>query len=287
MKTSFYILFALFSICYAVTANEDEEDFGSGEIDEWSWEGPEENLINEDLQERISGGKNVSIHKYPFMASVLVNGTLKGGASILNKKWLITGAFPTSSAEHESQLTVRVGSSSSYEGGQLCQVKKIVRHPKQRGYDNDVALLRLERPLKFDPHHVRPIKIGAKPPRTNAKVLFTSFGWYKDNSTTKDSSQSNAMGVLKETHFKFLAFKDCAPYYLENLTFSKRCFCTQTTNATSVEAKDFGSPLVYGKKVIGHFSGKPCGKPKPAVFVDITKLKAWIYQTMRKYSSME
>ncbi|XP_022186382.2 trypsin-7 [Nilaparvata lugens] len=292
MKASVYIIFAVIAVLYAAAATEEDEEFGSGDIDEWSWKGYEENEINEgfeDLQSRISGGKNAAITKYPFMASVLVNGTLKGGASILNRKWLITGAFPTKFATEVSQLTVRVGSKSSFAGGKLCQAKRIVRHPKQRGYDYDVALIRLERPLSFS-RHIRPIKMADKPPRSNTRVVFTSFGWNDDNTTTatnKDSLQSNGVGVLKETHFKFLEFKDCEPYYFDSLSFTKRCFCTQKSNRTSPESKDFGSPLVYGGKVLGHFSGVPCGKPRPAVFVDITKIKSWIFQTMKKYSSLE
>ena len=90
----------------------------------------------------------------------------KCGGAIYSEKWIITAAhcFRTSSALEAFQITAgehELGLPEESE--QIIPVKKIVSHPLYDPDDNnDIALLELTKPLKFN-QHVRPIKI----PRCN------------------------------------------------------------------------------------------------------------------------
>ncbi|RZF46627.1 hypothetical protein LSTR_LSTR002959 [Laodelphax striatellus] len=288
MKVTVIIFYAA-AICYhdGVTATESSEELGSGDFDGIAWNGVEEEInILEDAQARLSGGRNATITKYPFMASILVNNSLTGGGIILNKKWLVIGAYSASFADQPSDMLVRVGSASSFRGGFTSKAKRIVKHPQASGYRHDLALVQLQRTLPFS-KHIRPIKIGARRPRTGATVLFTAFGDdHQHHHPHQISDQVNhehhepGFGVLKETHFKFLEYKKCKEYYFHLLQFTKFSFCTEISNTTAPESKDFGSPLIYGKKAIGVFSGQ--WHDKPAVFVDLTQEKSWILKTIKK-----
>ncbi|XP_022186389.2 granzyme M [Nilaparvata lugens] len=270
---------------YVFAATELSEELGSGEIDGVAWNGLEENEILEDSQTRLSGGRNATITKFPFMASILVNNSLTGGGAILNRRWLVTGAYAASFADEASDILVRVGSASSFRGGFTSRAKRIVKHPQASGYRHDFALIQLETSLPPFSRHIRPIKIGDRTPRNGARVLFAAFGndhphHHPHQESNHDHHHEPGFGVLKETHFKFLESKKCKNHYFTILSFTKFSFCTEASNTTAPESKDFGSPLIYGKKAIGVFSGQ--WHDKPAVFVDLTKEKSFILKTIKK-----
>ncbi|RZF46626.1 hypothetical protein LSTR_LSTR002958 [Laodelphax striatellus] len=244
----------------------------------------EENDVEEYMEERILGGKLSKISKYPYTVAVFVDGHLTGAGALLNNQWVIGGGFSVSEADSADNVTVRVASNAAFKGGLEKKLKRLVIHPKQRGYDHDMALLQLKTPLKRNMRNARSIQLATKLPKSGEKTLFTGYGSRQNESTP--GIQLVFDGLLKEIRLPYMTYKECAHYYNTTLAFTKNNFCAKTEYLSSPYARDFGGPLVYKKKLIGLFAGAPrcSGVIKPAVFCDVTVEHKWIKSTINKYS---
>ncbi|CAH2315124.1 coagulation factor IX [Pelobates cultripes] len=122
--------------------------------------------VTVDPDTKIVGGTDSLKGEFPWQV-LLVNTNNVGfcGGSIVNEKWIVTaahcfnipGKFLVVAGEHNTEIK---------EGTeQYMKVKQIIPHPTYNAtkskFINDIALLELEQPLKFN-DYVRPICIGSK-----------------------------------------------------------------------------------------------------------------------------
>lgn len=102
-------------------------------------------------QSRIVGGKPIDIKDAPYQVALRTFGFLFCGGTIIDAEWVLTAAHCTHFQRAE-QLTIRVGSTSSIEGGLVIPVDKIIQHDLYN-YDSgdyDFSLLKLKSPITFD-----------------------------------------------------------------------------------------------------------------------------------------
>lgn len=78
--------------------------------------------------ERIVGGRIVSISEAPYQASLQNSGRHQCGAAILSEKFVLTAAHCTVDSNRRF-LSVRVGTDHVGFGGEVIQVKEIYQHP--------------------------------------------------------------------------------------------------------------------------------------------------------------
>lgn len=95
---------------------------------------------------------------------------------------------------YSDYLSVRVGSSYKYSGGQTKSVKRIIQNQRYNSdsYDFDVALLELAEDLTFT-NEVQPVVLAASNARIADGTKCLVSGW----GDTKNSSESNE--ILRAT----------------------------------------------------------------------------------------
>lgn len=100
---------------------------------------------------RIVGGIEIIVDESPYQASLRSYGAHICGGAIISKEYVITAAHCTFEQTAET-LSVRVGSTRNYDGGDIHEVKKIKIHPyyNRATYDFDVSLLQLSKLIKID-----------------------------------------------------------------------------------------------------------------------------------------
>lgn len=110
---------------------------------------------------RIVGGEEIDICKVPYQILLMINYRHTCGGAIVNENTVITAAHCTQNAA--SNYQIRAGSSSQHEGGQVIQVSQIYNHPEysRNTFDNDVAIVKLERRLTIGPC-VQPVVLAGK-----------------------------------------------------------------------------------------------------------------------------
>ncbi|KAH8281574.1 hypothetical protein KR054_001616, partial [Drosophila jambulina] len=224
--------------------------------------------------ERIVGGEYTPISIVPWQASLQVDGNHHCGAVIYSKQVVITAAHCVVD-RHLSRLTLRVGSSRRDSGGQLVKVSRVIVHESYNRpalSSNDVAVIRLQRPLKFN-NKVRPIPLASSSPATGSPSFVAGWGaigW-------KSPGSIYLLGV----ELSIFDHESCREAYGGNISNDMLCAAAPGKDSCSA---DSGGPLVSGGKLVGIVSfGIQCAHPAyPGVYADVAKLRPWILQAIQK-----
>ncbi|XP_043650005.1 trypsin delta [Drosophila teissieri] len=123
--------------------------------------------------ERIIGGISMDITNVPWQVSLQKYGQHTCGGSIYSETIVITAAHCIGDTSH----AIRAGSSLHDSGGVLVSVKSIIIHPQydRSNHRNDVAVLKLSRPLSFS-DSIQTIPLAEKDPPTGSMALSTGWG---------------------------------------------------------------------------------------------------------------
>ena len=116
---------------------------------------------------------------------------------------------------------IRVGSSTSKEGGQVYNIKQIIVHPKytHKNIDYDLSLFELKKPLTMGPN----VKALTLPPQgknspNGAQLLLTGFGKISDTESTN---------TLMGQYVNIFGRKACNKYFkkmkVEEITETMLC----------------------------------------------------------------
>lgn len=117
------------------------------------------------MEGRIVGGFDSMPLQWPFVVVIYKNGHFHCGGSIYDEFWIITAAHCVSSF-HKAFFEVRAGVLRRYSYSpsvQISRVSHIIRHEdfERATMKNDIALLKLEKPLFFN-RWVRPVCMPGK-----------------------------------------------------------------------------------------------------------------------------
>ncbi|KAG8405976.1 hypothetical protein J3459_016783 [Metarhizium acridum] len=95
----------------------------------------------------IVGGQAANEGEFPFIVTVLLNGTHYCGGTLVNEDTVVTASHCTKS--DVSGYEIRAGSLAWASGGTKVKVASAVRHPgyNSNNYDNDVAVWKLATPI--------------------------------------------------------------------------------------------------------------------------------------------
>jgi len=104
---------------------------------------------------RVVAGKTAVPHSWPWQILMLFGGQAICGGTLIAPEWVVTAAHCVYRREHSGAFSIRVGEHDreNFEGPeQNIRVVKVFRH---EGYDpnqlnNDIAMFKLERPVKFN-----------------------------------------------------------------------------------------------------------------------------------------
>ncbi|KAI8423585.1 hypothetical protein MSG28_012669 [Choristoneura fumiferana] len=126
---------------------------------------------------RIVGGDDIDISEAPYQVSLVNRGQHSCGGTIISEDIIVTAAHCIYGS-NPLNFQVRVGSSSSQEGGTLIQVADFMYHPKfsYTKMDSDIGLLKLKTPLEFS-DTVKPIGMVGHGEEIDDGALTEVSGW--------------------------------------------------------------------------------------------------------------
>lgn len=195
---------------------------------------------------RIVNGKTIDRTSMPWIVYLLINvedkpGHFKSqvcGGSIISHCFILTAAHcVVYSLEQPDNIHVKYNATWAYEGPRA-YVKKIIVHPGFRitTLQNDVALLKLSKPLQFD-RYVKPVCLPrGKMWLVNYPVLAAGWGHV-------DEQGGKALRLLY-IRTKILPYKDC-PHRFNNTRhiFTRSEMLCTDTNGKGTCLGDSGGPV--------------------------------------------
>ncbi|KAJ8711153.1 hypothetical protein PYW07_008395 [Mythimna separata] len=229
----------------------------------------------------VVGGHTISIKQAPFMASLLVNGSvLRCGGSIIHSQFILTNA---QCVEKISNIKVRVGTDMFEEGGKLYDVETKVIHARysHETGDYDVAVLKLNESLTFGPT-VSKVLLKGKGNRLKVEVgtMLNVTGWgYADPTIEKYSRH------LQQVEVPLLSKSFCKKFIISH-GMTERMMCAGNLG-TDPCLGDSGGPLTLNNVQIGIITKKAgCGQ-YPSIFTRVRIVKKWIKRAIKIYEKRE
>ncbi|KAH8351923.1 hypothetical protein KR084_000636, partial [Drosophila pseudotakahashii] len=237
-------------------------------------------------EQRIVGGEPLEFH-IPYQVALLENGSLHCGGVIYSTRIVLTAGHCVIHQDVEN-LSVRAGSSTWSNGGQLVDVIKVIKHENygaiNRHLINDVAVLLLSSPLQFD-NFTHNIELADSTPSAGTLGLASGWGmtYFSPGNALPDQLHAVIISV-KDRNKCQKAYNLLAELLAEDepiiLTEDNIC-ASQFGNGVS--HGDSGGPLVTLKppRLVGIVSAG-FRDLMPGYYADTAFFKTWIERTVRK-----
>ncbi|GCB71721.1 hypothetical protein scyTo_0001681 [Scyliorhinus torazame] len=241
---------------------------------------------------RIVGGSPAQLGYWPWQVSLYYKGRHVCGATIISEDWVITAShcFFEDDSYKTSNWRLYSGFISQYHLLEATQssVSKIVTH---RGYssdtnDNDIALMKLTRPLQFT-DYVRPACL----PTHDQQFLPGMACWITGFGHTREGASSTS-SILLEATVNLISSGTCNQRSYYNGAITQRMVCAGKFGGGVDSCQgDSGGPLVCEVSGTWYLTGVTswgigCARTnKPGVYARVTELTDWIFTQMEDYSN--
>jgi secreted trypsin-like serine protease len=211
---------------------------------------------------RIVGGQYAKEQQFPYQVALLRNGIFDCGGSIISDVYILTAAHCLQNVT-ASRLTV-VHGSVFVHGGRKEQVSKIILHKNYTPFIDDIALLKLKKPLKFD-KFTKPILLRLDPVPAVSTVIISGFG---QTATFQPVTTKLKFNVV-------VAAGEC---------FDPRIMCLYSDVNNGACFGDSGGPAVYNGQLVGvtSFGIGGCGTENPDGYTKVSYFYNWIIDEMEK-----
>lgn len=241
---------------------------------------------------RIINGENSRQDAWPYMVSISVYGQHLCGASLIANQWILSAAHCLVNSQGQRYPTdvikaiVGGASPKSASISSGVNVSALYLHPdySKQTKNNDIALLKLEKPIRFDtplPHYFSRVSAENTINALNTGRQVTVLGW---GSTVAYSPAEDVIAkyprVLQEVQ---LSLKTEADF--PDLKYAKQCsentlICAFTQGKDACQG-DSGGPLLLQVnntwKQIGIVSrGRGCASSYPGIYTRVATYKKWI-----------
>ncbi|XP_050693068.1 transmembrane protease serine 2-like isoform X2 [Eriocheir sinensis] len=249
---------------------------------------------------RIIGGRSVVEGEWPWQVALQQTNPYSGkrlgqhcGGTLIHPSWVLTAAHCIVDPVFKFALpppfwTVRVGEVSlSSDTRRLYPVSRIITHKyfDPKTWDNDIALVRLRRPLDLE-EHAGLVNTICLPSRNMSflglQCSVTGWGRTKEHGSNSDLLQMIRVPVMSQ--------KKCQGAYKKVSPVNNRMICAGWEHGGAGPCVgDSGGPLQCRAKggpwtQAGITSwGVGCAKPSyPGVYIRVTDYLDWIYRHMDK-----
>ena len=238
-------------------------------------------------------GDNCDSDPVPWQVGITGVGRRKPwcGGSIINARYILSAAhcFEDSRTSDPRRMLVTLGDLDWSEDDEWPSmrvgVEKIILHPQFRQgalFNNDFAILRLERPLEFDKYDwIRPVCLADHVPGDLLRSGVVS-GWGWTSWSTTGASQSPRLQSVK---VDIMSHQECVSSYNTG-EITDTMLCAASPGADSCRG-DSGGPMTIdlrGRSVlVGVVSwGKECARAQwPGVYSKVESALDWIRRNTR------
>ncbi|XP_020812603.1 trypsin alpha-like [Drosophila serrata] len=225
-------------------------------------------------ENHIVGGERIEIDKAPWQASLRHEGVHICSGSIYSKTIIITAAhclcFENGTKYRINNLSVSVGSTAR-SNGTVFQVQAKISYPNYTidSSENDIAVLRLEKPLVLS-DTVHPIALVNKHPAPGTIASATGWGVTGFNSDSSFIVPEFLQGINLEV----LSLEYCENFYEDPVPENSICAMPGICDG------DSGAPLVIDRELVGVVSASNSNCNGPSISTSVFYLKDWILQSI-------
>jgi len=242
---------------------------------------------------RIVGGTNALKNEFPWRIGMKKssNGGIFCGGSIISPNYVMTAAHCTAGIALGELTLVTVGdhdvSTTTETASQNVKVVEIKQHKSYdaRNFNNDISLLRLEKPLNFS-STIMPVCLPFNYVSTSFEgQMIMAGGW---GTLSQGGSQPT---ILQKVELPFMSTTECKKYYGTSITDNMICTykpgqdTCQGDSGGSIEARTPNSFYT----AIGVVSwGNGCAQVNgPGVYAKVTNYLTWIKENTQGESFCE
>ncbi|XP_041969958.1 CLIP domain-containing serine protease 14D-like [Aricia agestis] len=288
-----------------VCCSDFEDDEGKDDIENH----PNINLLPDSCGDidgrRIVGGATANLYEYPWMALISYKTRLglqfQCGGSIINSRYILTAAHCVRNriiaGVRIGEYDIRYGTDCQGTGDQYaCEshiqdmiVEEIIFHESyvktSKTVANDIALLRLIKPINFTYRNAAPICLPITASMRNTELSgrqATVAGW----GLTENNEDSS---ILLKVEVPIWSSSQCSSFY--NRWNVDTELCAGAVNKDSCEG-DSGGPLMLESTYKGAYriiqygivsrGPQNCGSNNPGIYTNVTKFMGWILDNIRE-----
>lgn len=230
---------------------------------------------------RIVGGRKASIHDFPWMVSIQKNKVQHCGASVLDKRHLLTAAHCMIGLEDTSSLVAIAATTNVYAPTAFrAKIQSFITHPRfvAETFDYDMAVLTLETDIPLSDGSIRPICLPDSDDDPTGGVGVVS-GWGATTETANVAPEE-----LRKVDLPIITNDECRKVEgLKTQLVSDRMMCAgYVRGGMDACAGDSGGPLVWNYqgrwKQVGVVSwGIGCARKNyVGVFTKVTTMLEWL-----------